>query len=243
TSATDNATGQYGNIMFGGFNDDLVLTEFHPTVKLYINDTNFRNGGITNETPTLYARLSDSVGINAAGCGLGHDITAIVDGNPYSTVTLNDFFEPDINDSRQGEVRYTLGKLEEGLHMLTVKCWNIFNYSGEATVSFFVANDRRAQIGLFTAAPNPAHDRTTIRIEHNLPDQIATATISIYDIRGSLLRQIDIAPSDGATVLAYPWDFTSADGTALPKGIYIARCILTTTGGQTLSQNSKIVRN
>ena len=243
TNNTDNATGQYGNIMFGGFNEDLVITEFHPTVQLYINDTNFRNGGITNETPTLYARLSDSVGINAAGCGLGHDITAVIDDNPYSTVTLNDFYEPDINDSRQGEVRYTLGKLDEGLHTLTVRCWNIFNYSGSATISFRVANDRTAEIGLFTSAPNPAHDRTTIRIEHNLPSQIASASITLYDIRGRQLRHIDLTPTDGTCVLAYPWDFTTADGTSLPKGIYIARCILSTTDGQTLSQNTKIVRN
>lgn len=243
TSSNNNATGQYGNIMFGGFNDDLVITEFHPTVELFINDTNFRNGGITNETPTLYARLSDSVGINAAGCGLGHDITATIDGNPYSTITLNDFYEPDIDDSRQGEIRYTLGKLDEGLHTLTVKCWNIFNYSGSATISFRVANDRTAQIGFFASAPNPAHDRTTIRIEHNLSDQIASATVTIYDIRGRQLRQIDLTPFDHTCVLAYPWDFTTADGTALPKGIYIARCLITTTDGQTLSQNTKIVRN
>ena len=117
----DNATGQYGNIMFGGFNDELVITEFHPTVELYINDSNFRNGGITNETPTLYARLADSVGINAAGCGLGHDITAIIDNNPYSTVTLNDFYEPDIEDSRRGEVKYTIGKLSSAGTYSTIR--------------------------------------------------------------------------------------------------------------------------
>ena len=136
-----------------------------------------------------------------------------------------------------------MGKLDEGLHTLTVKCWNIFNYSGSATISFRVANDRIAQIGYFTSAPNPAHDRTTIRIEHNLSDQIASATLTLFDIRGRQLQQIDITPTDGSYVLSYPWDFTSSDGTALPKGIYIARCILTTTDGQTLSQNTKIVHN
>ena len=221
----------------------MVLTEFHPTVELFIDDTTFRNGGLTNETPTLYARLSDSVGINAAGCGLGHDITAIIDGNPYSTVTLNDFYEPDIDDSRRGEVRYTLGKLENGPHTLTVKCWNIFNYSGSATINFVVANDRTAQVGQFTAAPNPAHDHTTLRIEHNLTDQIVSATATLYDIRGRLIRTLDLTPAAGGCVIAYPWDFTASDGTALPKGVYIARCIITTTSGQTLSQNTKIVRN
>ena len=238
---TDDATGQYSNIMFGGFNNDLVISELHPHIQLFIGDTNFRNGGLTNETPTLYARLSDSIGINAAGSGLGHDITAVIDNNPYSTVTLNDFFEPDITDSRNGEVRYTLGKLDEGPHTLTLKCWNIFNYSSTATVQFHVTNDRTPQIGRFDASPNPASQFTTIRVEHNLPAAIQSATIDIYDIRGALLRSV--TPSTGSCVLAYRWNFTAANGSLVPRGIYIARVTLTTTDGNRITQTAKIVRN
>lgn len=242
-SLDDNATGQYSNIMFGGFNEETQLDELHPTVALYINDTNFRNGGLTNETPTLYAHLSDSVGINAAGSGIGHDITAIIDNNPYSTVTLNDYFQPDIQDSRNGEVYYTLGKLEEGPHTLTVKCWNIFNYSGSATIHFVVANDRQAQIGTFSAAPNPAHDRTVIRIEHNLTNTVQSATIDLYDIRGGHIQHFTPVPPANGCVIACPWDFTSSNGSVVPRGIYIARVVLTTTSGEVLTQTTKVVRN
>ena len=62
-------------------------------------------------------------------------------------------------------------------------------------------------------------------------------------MRGRQLRLIDLTTADGTCVLAYPWDFTTADGITLPKGIYIARCIITTTDGQTLTQNTKIVHN
>lgn len=242
-SDNDDASGQYGNIMFGGFNEDTELTELHPTVELYINDTNFRNGGLTNETPTLYAHLSDSIGINAAGSGIGHDITAIIDDNPYSTITLNDYYEPDIQDSRNGDVYYTLGKLEEGVHTLTVKCWNIFNYSGSATISFVVANDRQKQIGQFSAAPNPAHERTSIRIEHNMTNDVQSAIVDIYDIRGHHLRQFSPALVDNSCVIACPWDFRAANGALVPKGIYIARVMLTTTSGEVLTQTTKVVRN
>lgn len=242
-SADDDATGQYSNIMFGGFNEDLVIEEVHPTVELYLNDTNFRDGAITNETPTLYARLSDAVGINAAGSGLGHDITATIDNNPYSTVSLNDFFEPDIADSRNGEVRYTLGKLDEGEHTLTLKCWNIYNYSGSATIRFRVANDRSVEVGSFTAAPNPAHDLTTIRIEHNQPGNITSAHIDIFDMRGSLVRQLDAAAISESCTIAIPWNFTASNGVVLPRSIYIARVTLTTKDGNKISQIAKIVRN
>lgn len=241
-SANDNATGQYSNIMFGGFNEDMEIAELHPTVELFFGDTNFRNGGITNETPTLYARMRDSVGINAAGSGLGHDITAIIDGNPYSTVTLNDYFEPDIYDSRNGSVVYTLGKLDNGPHTLTVKCWNIFNYSGSQTIDFVVANDRKAQIGQLTTAPNPAHDRTTIRLEHNLPGSITNATINIYDMRGRLIRQFTPDATNSECVIAIPWNFTDEGGQLLPAGIYIMRATITTHNGDQLIETAKVVR-
>lgn len=238
---TADATGQYSNIMFGGFNDDIAIAELHPAIQLYIGDTTFRNGGLTNETPTLYARLSDSIGINAAGSGLGHDITAVIDGNPYSSVVLNDFFEPSITDSRNGEVRYTLGKLDEGPHTLTLKCWNIYNYSASATIQFHVTNDRTPLLGRFDATPNPASHHTTIRLEHNLPAAVQSATIDIYDIRGALVRSL--TPAVGLSVLSCQWDFTAANGSPLPRGIYIARATVTTTDGTLLTQTSKIVRN
>ncbi len=242
-SDNDDASGQYGNLMFGGFNEECEISELHPTVELYINDTHFRNGGLTNETPTLYARLSDSVGINAAGSGIGHDITAVIDGNPYSTVTLNDYYEPDIEDSRNGTVYYTLGKLEEGRHTLTLRCWNIFNYSGSATLNFVVANDKQPQLGQFAAAPNPAHDRTLLRIEHNLTSAVQSVIVDLYDLRGNPLRQFTPAATDNGCVITVPWDFTTAGGMQVPSGIYLARVIVTTTSGEVLTQTAKVIRN
>lgn len=242
-SESDDATGQYGNIMFGGFNEQMEITELHPTVELFIGDSTFRSGSITNETPTIFARLRDSVGINAAGSGLGHDITATIDGNPYSTVTLNDYYQPNIRDSRGGEILYTLGKLENGRHTLTLKCWNIFNYSGSATIDFVVANDKLVQIGQMTSAPNPANDHTTIRIEHNMPAVLQHATVDIFDIRGNRVRQFFTQPADNSCVVAIPWNFTSESGALVPKGIYIARATLISTDGTLVTQSCKIIRN
>ncbi len=239
----DDATGQYSNIMFGGLDSAAGQTGGYPSVKLYIGDTNFLSGGLTNEMPTLYARLADSAGINAAGSGLGHDITATVDGNPYSTVILNDYYEPSIQDSRCGEVRYTLGKLEEGSHTLTVKCWNIFNRSASATIGFTVANDRQKQIGVFAAAPNPAHERTTLRIEHNADTALQRATVEIYDIRGARLRQLSAAgANDGSCVIALPWDFRTEGGATVPSGVYMVRATLVTSTGDVLTKTAKVVR-
>ena len=106
---------------------------------------------------------------------------------------------------------------------------------------FAVVNDRTAEIGDFAAAPNPAHHRTTLRVEHNLTDCIANATLEIYDMRGRLLRTA--TPTAGSSVVRYDWDFTNGNGAEVAKGIYVARVTLITTRGEKLTKMTKIVRN
>ncbi len=57
-----------------------------------MNNTNFVNGGITNENPVFLACVTDDTGINATGAGIGHDITVILDGEVINTIVLNDFY-------------------------------------------------------------------------------------------------------------------------------------------------------
>lgn len=235
------ASGQYGNIMFGGLDESVVIDELHPHVRLYLNDSSFRNGGLTNETPTLHAYLSDSIGINAAGSGLGHDITATIDGNSYSMVTLNDFFEPDITDSRNGTVSYTLGKLGEGRHTLTLKCWNIFNFSGSATIEFYVTDDKTPRVANVCAAPNPADSRTTLRVEHNMGACMESCTIDIYNMLGAKVRTFSPLPAEGSSVVTVDWDFSTETGAPLGKGLYIMRVVATTTDGDQIAETAKIV--
>lgn len=235
------ASGEYSNILFGGLDETVVIDEVHPHVSIYLNDSTFRNGGLTNETPTLHAYLTDSVGINAAGSGLGHDITAIIDGNSYNMVTLNDFFEPSIEDSRNGTVSYTLGKLDEGRHTLTLKCWNIFNFSGSATIEFCVVNDRNPRMANVCAAPNPASGHTTLRVEHNMGGTMKDCRIDIYNAMGALVRTFTPTPAEGSSVVAVDWDFTSDAGAGLSNGLYIMRVTATTADDEQIVETAKII--
>ena len=106
-----------------------------------------------------------------------------------------------------------------------------------------VVNDRTKRIGQFTSAPNPAHDRTTLRIEHNLTNAVQSAIVDIYDIRGSHVRQFTPTLLDNSCVIAIPWDFRSDNGDQVANGIYVARVMLTTTSGEVLTQTTKVIRN
>mgnify|MGYP007000316976 CR=1 len=73
------------DIQIGGVNLSAAEDNIGPDIELYMNDESFISGGITNENPTLIAKLYDENGINTAS-GVGHDIVALLDGgetNPY----------------------------------------------------------------------------------------------------------------------------------------------------------------
>ena len=190
----------------------------------------------------IYARLSDKVGINAVGSGIGHNITAVLDGNANSEITLNDFYETDLADSRCGRVVYGLSNLTPGVHTLTLKAWNIYNYSNTATITFCVHSDDSITVGRCYAYPNPARTSTMLHIEHNHIAEIEDITIDILSSVGQTIRTLQAQAIEGSYVINAPWDLRSADGTEVANGMYIARIVIHTKDGQKERVHAKIVK-
>lgn len=235
-SATDHAAGCYNRLLLGGLNDSAAVSTSAPMIRLFIGDTTFRNGGITDADPTLIALITDSTGINA-GSGLGHDITAVLDGNPGSLVVLNDLFEPDVEHAGCGTVSYRFTDLTPGPHTLTLKVWNIFNISAEATISFNVCNPDTLAISALHCHPNPARERTQFMLEANNTSRIASAELQIFNSHGQrVLTQTPPVSTDGYTVGPVTWDLSG-----VPVGLYLARIIVTDTEGHTYQQSTKCI--
>lgn len=240
-SGISNATGCYKNILFGGFNEDADSVVFRPVVRPFINDSLFVSGGYTNDNPTLFAILSDKVGINSVGSGIGHDITAILDGNANEIIVLNDFFETDINDNTRGYIRYPLYNLAEGTHTLTLKAWNVYNYSASATITFVVKKGN-PEIGRFFAYPNPAREKTTIQIEHNSSSKPTAAEVYIFDAAGRMVKMITPTISDGSSVVGrMEWNFRNESGSKVAKGVYYLRAIVTFDNGEQDTKSTKLI--
>jgi len=68
--------GSFNNITVGGFSGNSITDTEGPSVNLFMNDTLFRDGDITDASPVLLALLSDESGINVSGTGIGHEIVA-----------------------------------------------------------------------------------------------------------------------------------------------------------------------
>lgn len=235
-SASDHAAGSYMQLLLGGLNDTAEVTASAPEIRLFVGDTNFMDGGITDADPTLVALLYDSTGINA-GSGLGHDITAVLDGNPSSLVVLNDLYEPDVEHTGCGSVQYQFTGLTPGHHTLTLKAWNIFNRSSEATINFTVCHRDTLTLSELRCYPNPARERTQFMLEVNTPSRIATAELHIFNSHGQLVHtHTPSVSADGYVVGPVVWDLT-----AVPAGLYLARILVTDTDGKSYQQTTKCI--
>ena len=97
----EDQSGASFDIQIGGINENAAEDNIGPVINLFMNDENFVSGGITNEAPTLLAKLQDENGINTAS-GIGHDIVAILDGDETNPFVLNDYYQADVDDYQKG---------------------------------------------------------------------------------------------------------------------------------------------
>jgi len=113
---TNDMGGSYYEVVVGGFSNGNMADETGPVIKLYLNDTLFRDGGICDNNPLLLAVIEDSGGINTTGSGIGHDLTAYIDNDRNKSFVLNNYFETELNNFTKGNVVYPLTDLTGGDH-------------------------------------------------------------------------------------------------------------------------------
>jgi hypothetical protein len=191
-------------------------------VEAFINDDKFVSGGITNDKPLLYLKLSDNLGINTAGAGVGHDITAVIDGNTAQTKVLNDFFQTERDSSQRGTVRFPLEGLALGKHTIKVKAWDVENNSGEAAVEFLVAETGEIKLKNVLNYPNPFVTNTKFWFEHNLVGISIETHIQIFTVAGKVVKNIQntFTPTT-FRVDDVAWDGTDDEGDRLANGVYL----------------------
>ena len=215
-------------VLVGGINKNAETDVTGPIVKLYMNDENFVSGGITNEAPTLLAKLEDDNGINTAS-GIGHDIVAIIDGDETNPIVLNDYYKAQVDDYTKGEVTYPFRDLEPGLHTLTLKAWDVYNNSGISEIQFVVHDkDEELKIENVLNYPNPFINYTEFWFNHN-SSQPLDVSIQIFTISGKLVKTINSQTNsggccnEGASALSRDivWDGRDDFGDKIGKGVYV----------------------
>ena len=221
------ASGSYRNIIIGQSEPNSVEDNEGPIVEVFMNNEDFISGGVTSANPVIFIKLADDTGINVAGNSIGHDLTAVLDGNTQNTFVMNDFYESELNDYRKGTVKYPLSNLEEGLHRVDVTAWDVSNNFGVGATEFIVAtSEEKALFNVFNF-PNPLIDETCISFETNLANELLDVKVEIFAMNGQLVKVIETEMEPTGFRLGkgecITWDGTSDGGAPLAKGIYVYR--------------------
>ncbi|MBP1675040.1 MAG: hypothetical protein H6Q24_1178, partial [Bacteroidetes bacterium] len=234
--------GSYSGLVTGGFSSINNPDKEGPEIRLYLNDTLFRSGGMTGPNPSLLALISDKGGINSAGTGIGHDIKCWIDGDPSGSFILNNYFENDFGSYTRGSVTYDLSGLDPGSHTITLKAWDNFNNSNEKTISFFVETGGKLIIRNLLNYPNPFTRDTRISAEHNRPGEMLGITITIFNVTGAVIRILRTAvTATGYRLSPVEWDGCTSAGRRAGKGIYPYIVKITAENGETSTISGRMI--
>ncbi|QMU30193.1 type IX secretion system sortase PorU [Adhaeribacter radiodurans] len=242
-SGTTDAQGAYANIIVGGANPNSTSDNQPPNIGLFMDDETFKSGGLTGSTTTLLAHITDENGINTTGIGIGHEITAVLDGDKKQSINLNNYFTAETDNYQTGQVRYPLSNLSVGKHQISVKAWDTYNNSAESKIEFEVADSKQLALDKVFNYPNPMYNQTTFQFDHNRQGDNLNIEINIFSITGTLVKTLT-----GTSFASKPhfnaitWDGRKENKQALAKGLYIyVLTVRSNLDGSTASKTQKLI--
>ena len=225
----EDQVGHDESVLVGGINENAPVDTEGPIIQLYMNDENFVDGGVTNTSPILIAKLEDISGINTAG-GIGHDILAILDGDDANPIILNDFYKAAVDDFRRGEVSFRFADLEPGLHTLFFRAWDTHNNSSETEIQFLVSDDNELVITRVLNYPNPFTTYTEFWFNHNRPFEPLEVQVQVFTVSGKLVwTQNQLINTDGFLSRDITWDGRDDFGDRIGKGVYVYKLTVRST--------------
>jgi hypothetical protein len=222
----ENQTGYDTSIKIGGINENAVVDNINPRVKLYMNDETFISGGTTNNSPFLLAHLEDESGINTAS-GIGHDMVAILDGDVQNPFIVNDYYQTNLDDYTKGTLRFPLRNLAVGLHTITFKAWDVYNNPITAEIQFIVVGNESITLTHVLNYPNPFVNYTEFWFSHNRPYEPLDVQVQVITITGKVVwTKNQIITTEGFLSKEITWDGKDDFGNRMGKGVYVYKLIV-----------------
>ena len=124
---------------------------------------------------------------------------------------------------------------------MTLKVWDIFNNSSEASINFTVT-DSELYIENFNSFPNPFSDQTHFYFQHNKSNQTLDVSLKIYSIDGVLVEQVSNTYTDpGYQIGPIVWRARDKYGEKLSSGIYIAQLNISSSDGEFITKSNRVI--
>ncbi|MHC1731920.1 MAG: type IX secretion system sortase PorU [Bacteroidales bacterium] len=239
---TSDLNGSYSGITVGGFSERAMNDTEGPEIRLFMNDTLFNEGGVTDNSPVLLALISDRSGINASGTGIGHDIIAWIDDDISSAVVLNSLFRSDIGQHSSGSLAYPLIVADRGRHTISLRAWDNLNNPSVATLRFVVEAGGSFRLNNLIAFPNPVTDGTKFTAGHNRPGTEMDITLTILSSDGRTVRVLrENFNTAGYALPDIPWDGCDMNGGRVARGLYLWRAEAVTSEGEKASATGRFI--
>jgi len=234
--------GYYENIIVGGFDENAKEDTEGPVIELFMNDTTFITGDVTNQNPNLLAFVSDSSGINTTGNGIGHDIITVLNEDNLMTFVLNDYYEANENKFNQGSIVYPFHDLPDGEHTLSLKVWDVYNNSSTATIDFVVVPMEQVVVENLMNFPNPFMNNTSFVFNHNQSGNKIDVQLEIFSTDGMLVKRFTtVLEPEGHQSEPITWDGKKDNGGVLTRGMYVYRVTIRNEEGGIATDQSKLI--
>jgi hypothetical protein len=242
-NGTESGAGNNQTILIGGINSNPSTDDKGPTINIFLNDSKFVSGGISDSNPKLIVALTDSSGINTTGTGIGHDLIATIYGDTEKNIILNDYYKADNDSYQKGKAEFQLTNLAVGSNKIRVKAWDSYNNSSEGEITFLVSNDNKLKISHLLNYPNPFTERTAFYFEHNQPFTDLDILIQIYSPSGKLVKTIrhQESTASGYRIGPIPWDGNDDFGDRIGRGVYFYRLRVKSSNGKSAEEQQKLV--
>ena len=238
------ANGSFMNYRIQGTDDGVDYNDStSPVIKyIYLNDSTFKSGDVVNETPYFVAKVTDTLGINISGAGIGHDIQIAIDNLPATTYSLNSYYIPSDEEENTGMVAFSIPELKDGDHTLRFQVWNIMNNVTIETVDFSVKKGLQPRVSDLYATINPARigTQTEFVFTHDRPETLIEVKITVFDLSG---RPVWSYAESGTSDYTYriPWDLRTTNGGYVQPGVYIYSAVVKSQGGIETTKSRKMI--
>jgi len=109
-------------------------------------------------------------------------------GGSGTPIILDNYYAADKGTYKSGTITYPFFNLSDGSYHLKITVWDVDDNSAEAFTDFIVANSSNLTIDKIFNYPNPFTSETTFGFDDNEPNEPLKVDISIFDMRGKLIR-------------------------------------------------------
>ncbi len=237
-------SGFSSDLFIGNINTSAMADNTPPTIELFLDNEEFKNGDAVFDSPLLIAKLYDESGINTSG-GLGHDLLAIIDNDTQNPILLNQYYSTHSAGYQQGSLFYNLSHLTLGKHTLLLRAWDTHNNPATKEIEFLVLDNKQVEIIKIFNSPNPMSNQTTFNIIHNKPRELMEVKLVIHDVTGKILwQQHQNILSTNNVSREIQWNGTSSSGETLRKGMYLYTIeLISALSNSTTTKSGKIIIN